>query len=230
MTAKCGVRSLRTLLDDVLTLDYFDDSDGPAAIPALRVDGKGKLIVVVGDNASGKSFFRRIIQVWCQKAKTECIHISVEGRGKTGHMPWLAMVYGDEQHESTGVNSMSTILMGMKTCRGREKPHTIFWDEPDLGLSEDWAAGVGQDLCKFAQEAPTKTKAAFIVTHSRALVRELLPASPFYLHLGTTPSEAPQSLQEWVDRPIQPQRPEKLKERSRARYKAIQAILNRVQA
>lgn len=220
------VRSPKTLLNDLLELAYFDED--PPAIPAHRVDGKGKLIVVVGDNASGKSFFRRIVQLWCQKAKVECMHISAEGRRNVSYAPWLTFVYGDEQHESTGVNSVGTVLAGIKTCQGRDTPHVIFWDEPDLGLGENWAAGIGQKICEFAKAAPKTTKAALVVTHSRDLVRELLPAQPFYLHLGMAPEEAPQTLQEWLDRPITPMDPALLQKRSRERYKAIQGILRRV--
>lgn len=216
------------MLDGILDLAYFDED--PPAIPYHRVDGKGKLIVVVGDNASGKSFFRRIIQLWCKKAEVECMHISVEGRRNVSYAPWLTFVYGDEAHESTGVNSAGTVLAGIRSCVGREKAHVIFWDEPDLGLGENWAAGIGQKICEFAQDIPAKTKAAFVVTHSRALVRELLPANPFFLHLGVEPEKAPQDLQAWLDRPIEPMDPELLQKRSRARFKKIQAVLNRVQA
>lgn len=221
--------STSTLLDVILDLDYFhEDGDEPPAIPFHRVDGEGKVVVIVGDNASGKSFCRRIVQAVCQKAQVECIPISVEGRRKVSYMPWLSMVYGDEEYEATGVNSTHTVLSGITTSKGRETPHIIFWDEPDLGLSEGWAAGVGQKFCAFAQDPPEHLRAAFIVSHSRALIREMLPAKPFYLHLGVSAEEAPQTIQDWVERPVSPRDPEKLPEMSRQRFKKIQRILGKV--
>ena len=94
-------RSTKGLLETALSLDYFTaDDDGVTAIPYHHVPGpRSKLVVVVGDNAGGKSFFRRIIQALCQKAKVECIAISAEGRRQIGHAPWLTFVYGDESWE-----------------------------------------------------------------------------------------------------------------------------------
>lgn len=217
-----------TLLNRVLDLAYFHaDEDGDLAIPFHRVDGKGRLVVIVGDNASGKSFFRRLVQLMCKKAEVECIPISAEGRRNIAYSPWLTFVYGDEEHEATGVNSTNTVLTGIRTCQGRDAKHVIFWDEPDLGLSDSWAAGVGQKLCAFAKDPPKHTVAAFVVSHNRALVRELLPSSPFYLHLGVSADEAPQTLQEWVERPCKPRDPDLLPEMSHKRFKMIQHILNR---
>lgn len=213
-----------TLLDVILDLAYFQGED--PAIPFRRVDGEGKVILVVGDNASGKSFCRRIVQAVCQKTKIECIPISVEGRRKISYMPWLTMVYGDEEHEATGVNSTNTVLSGIHTSKGRDTKHVIFWDEPDLGLSEAWAAGVGQKLAEFAKNPPEHLQAALIVSHSRALIREMLPANPFYLHLGVSAEKAPPTLKDWVERPIVPRDPTKLPELSRERFKKIQQILN----
>ena len=215
--------SPRTLLNHVLDLGYFC-GDEPA-IPYHRVDGKGRLVVVVGDNASGKSFCRRIIQAMCQKNKIECIPISAEHRRKVSYMPWLTFVYGDEEYEATGVNSVGTVLQGINTCKARETNHVIFWDEPDLGLSDSWAAGVGQMLCEFAKDPPKHTVASFVVSHNKALVRELLPAEPFYLHLGS--KTAPATLEEWVEKRSPPRDPSKLPELSRKRFKAIQAVLDR---
>jgi hypothetical protein len=73
---------------------------------------------------------------------------------------------------------------------------------------------------------PEHTKGAFVVTHRRALVRQMMPANPHYVYLGSmTP---PATLQEWVDTPS-PVRPiEELDEIAHRRFKKIQAILDRV--
>lgn len=219
-------KSTKTLLNRVLSLDYFlPDNDGNIAIPYHRKDGKGKLVVVLGENAGGKSFFRRLVQSICGKTGVECMHLSMEGRTKISYNPVSVFLYGDEQTNATGANSAYLITGGIKTCRKRESKHVIFWDEPDVGLSDDWAAGSGQLICKFAQEMPEKTMAAFVVTHSKALVRELLPANPFYLYMGLDSSKAPNTIQDWLGRPVCPRNPEELKELSYNRFMAIKKIL-----
>lgn len=213
------------LVRQILKLDYFRaDEDGEVAIPAVWVPGTGPLVVVVGDNAGGKSFLRRIAHGMCQRNKVEFMDISMEGRRGISGAPWLVFVYGDEQHHSTGELSSGTILTGIKTCRDRKTNHVIFWDEPDLGLSEAWAAGAGQAIREYVEQANKHTLAAFVVTHSRPLVQQLLPLNPHYLHLGS--DTAPETLEAWTKRKVRARKLSRLPELSRKRFKAIQRILN----
>jgi hypothetical protein len=205
----------------VLDTDYFGETDA-AAIPARFVPGEGNLIVVVGPNAGGKSFFRRVASAVCREAKVEMMPISMEGRSREGIV--RGFVYGTEEWEATGVNSIRTVTVGISTCRSRETPHVILWDEPDIRLSEANAASVGKALADFTREPGKHTKASIVVTHRKALVTQLLPLRPHYLHLGA--AESPETLQAWVDaepviRPL-----EDILEDSRTRYKKIQTILN----
>lgn len=217
------------LLDHVFELAYFiPNHEGVTAIPFHRVDGEGPLVVVTGENASGKSFFRRIVQSICARAKmkTECIHISMEARRRISEAPWMTFVYGDEEYESTGVNSSGTVLGGIKTSQTRDDRHVIFWDEPDLGLGDPWAAGMGQAITQFVADPPEHLVASLLVTHSRALVGELIGSAPTYLHFGESPEEAPQSLQAWFERPIVPRSLKDLQVASHRRYGLIKAILD----
>jgi len=221
-------KGIEALLDYVFELDYFHpNAKGEIAIPHAWVRGRGNFAVCLGENASGKSFFRRIVTAIAREAKVEAIPISMEGRGDSfGGM--RGFVYGDESWQSTGENSAHTVLMGIKTAQERESSHVIVWDEPDLGLSDGWAAGMGQALCKFASPLPRMTYGAFVVTHSRSLVRELLSAEPHFLYFGS--SEPPATLAEWVDSKPKARDIAKLGDESHRRFKMIQAILDRVRA
>lgn len=220
----------RGLVEEALTLDYFfENDDGIIPIPHFfRPSNRAKtpLVVVVGENASGKSFFRRIVSSVCQfrQKKIECISISMEARAGLNMLGALkGFVYGDEGIRATGENSARTVTIGIRTCRERDTPHVIVWDEPDLGLSEAGAAGLGQAIASFASDPPAATMAAVVITHSRPLVSELLAAEPHYLHLGA--DSAPQTLADWLARPIVPRDPEELFEAARRRFKLIGAIL-----
>jgi hypothetical protein len=226
MTARAyKFTSVSTLLDRVFALDYF-----PEIIPYHRAPGTGPLVVILGENASGKSFMRRLVQLICHKNEIEFMGISMEGRAKVSHTPWLCMVYGDESWQSTGCLSVNTVLGGINTCRSRDHAHVVFWDEPDIGLSDSWAAGVGQKLSELGKDPPKNTTAAFIVTHSRALVEQLVAVNPHYIHLGQPSNEAPQTLEEWLRRPIKPRDPSRLSDESHKRFKAIQKIIDRVKS
>lgn len=211
------------LIDEVLSLDYFSPNvDEVVPIPFKLVKGTSKLVLVIGGNASGKSFFRRLTKSVChnRKPQLECIDISVEGRTRAGVV--RGMIYGTEEYDSTGYNSAQTVLVGISTCRTRESDHVIVWDEPDLGLSEDSAMGMGEELREFFAVVPEKTLAGVVVTHSKALVRELVSLDPHVIFLG---EDTPGTLQEWLDRPTRAVRLTTIREEGRKRYRLIQDIL-----
>jgi hypothetical protein len=218
------------VVNDILTTWRYYCEDNPA-IPALWVKGSVPLFLVLGENAGGKSFFRRCVyqcvKLDTRSTITEVIHLSMQGRtGDTGAGPYKSFIYGDEETRSTGENSASTIRGALRTCHGRENDHFLYWDEPDIGMSEGAAAGAGITIADFVTSLPEHTKGVFITTHSRALVERLLPVQPHYIHLGCAPDQAPQTLQAWLERPIVPISPEELAEASRERFGAIQKILN----
>jgi len=214
----------RSLVEEALGLEYFHpNKEGKTPIPAFFQPGEGKLLVVLGENASGKSFFRRITQSLCQKAEVECMGLSMEGRRSIAHKPWLAMVYGDEMHDSTGYNSASVVTTGIRTCRSRTTAHVIFWDEPDLGLSDNGAAGVGVALQEFLQDPPTSTLAAIVVTHSKSLVQPLVTLKPHYLYLGE--GDIPLTVEDWLKSPTAPRHPDEILKKGRERYRLIEGVL-----
>lgn len=224
MTSAFAFQDCADLVRRVLDTDYFvETAERPPPIPAKFVPGGSNLTVVVGPNASGKSFFRRVVQSWCRKAGVESMTISMEGRGPLTYGFARLCIYGDEQHEATGVNSIRTVMTGIKTCRERDTPHVIVWDEPDLGLSDGNAASIGAAIADFANKAPDLTLAILVVTHRRALVEQLRSARPGYLHLGL--QDAPATLQDWLDEPIRVRPLQDIVDESKQRWRAIQDVL-----
>jgi hypothetical protein len=220
----------KELVDRCLTLRYFHpEDDEPAAIPYVWVPGEGNLVVVTGENAGGKSFFRRCAASVARQEenkKMEVISISMEGRRQVAYNIGLVFVYGDEEHDATGVNSIRTVVTAISTCQSREADHVVIWDEPDLGLSEGNAASVGSALADFSLALPEHTKGAVVITHRKALVKELLRAKPHYLYLGS--EDAPESLQAWVDAPPVVKPLNKVLKDAHKRFLAISTILKDV--
>ncbi len=209
--------SAKTLIQQVLERPYFTGEN--PAIP-YHIEKGGPLIVVLGDNASGKSFLGRIIHGVCGLKKIECLRVGMELRTSPGIA--RAFVYGDESYQSTGDISAKSVTNGILTCQKRENPHVIIWDEPDLGLSDNSAAGLGIVIQEFAKALPKNTIAAVVTTHSKPLVLKLKDANPTYIHVGVT---KPRTVEEWLSAPIKPILPEALKAASRKRYKRIQAVI-----
>lgn len=210
----------RTLTRDVIKgFKFFGDKD--PVIPHTLHYGRNPLVVVTGDNGGGKSIFRRLVGFACKDAGVEFIHLSMEGRtgGMMGAM--ASFVYGSENWEATGLNSVRTVTGGIKTCRERDSDHVIFWDEPDTGMSDELAAGAGKLILNFILKKPKHTKAVFVVSHNRYLVRKLAAAKPHFLHMGRHPYA---SLEEWATRPVEPADVEAAMEEGITRSRRISAM------
>jgi hypothetical protein len=208
---------LNALIDKALHTVLFAESDDEGPIlQAKHLPGKSKLVLVLGDNATGKSVFRNVITALGRKSDVEVMGLSMQGRTQIGIV--RGMIYGDEGSDSTGRNSVSTVVTGIRTSQGRENEHALFWDEPDIGLSDNAAAGIGVRIGTFIEEAPEKLVGAFVVTHRRYLVEHLVAAKPHVIFTGPNP---PASLDEWFDRRIWPQMPEDLMEANIKLYRRI---------
>jgi hypothetical protein len=217
------------VVKDILTTwKYFNGQD--PAIPYLWVKGSVPLFLVLGENAGGKSFFRRCVRQLTRHETSieEVIHISMEGRaGPNNDFGALkSFVYGDEVWQSTGENSAVTVETAIRTCQGRENSHLLYWDEPDIGMSDGAAAGLGIVLAQFVDKLPEHTKGVFVTTHNRVMVEQLLRLQPHYIHLGCAADQAPPTLEAWIKRPVVPILPSALADASRVRFSAIQKILN----
>jgi hypothetical protein len=224
MAKKPPIKDAGDLVRRCLGLEYFEpNADGVTPIPVRYTPGKSKLIVAVGENASGKSFFRRVVQGTCSQAGTSTIHLSMEGRRQTAYNPGLCFVYGSEEWQSTGANSSETILGAIRTSQGRDSSHVIFWDEPDIGLSDSWAASAGAEIRAFLEDAPEHLLGAVVVTHSKSLLRNLTGLNAHFLCFGDDPVN---TLTEWLDRAPKVRPLSELKAESHRRFKLIQDILN----
>jgi hypothetical protein len=213
---------LDKLIESSLDTILFDpDEEGPL-LQAKYIPGKSSLAVILGNNASGKSLLRRIISVKCGKANPKIESMAISMQLRTSGLIQNAFIFGDESYESTGRISSSTVSVGIRSSKGRENPHIIFWDEPDVGLSDEAAAGIGLEIAKYAQEPAPTLQGMFVVTHRRVLVQYLLQVDPHIIFMGANP---PNSVQEWLDRPIIPSSSEALQEAS---HRALPSISKRL--
>lgn len=219
-----------------------DAIEGRTAIPAIYTPGTSRLSLVLGENAAGKSLFRRIIHQVTHPGREsrgfgdsgvprgdfpvgEMIHLSMEGRTNSEVMS--SMVYGTEGWHSTGENSAHTLSGAFRTCTSRDHTTIVYWDEPDIGMSAGAAAGAGIAIREFieAEENPLM-EAVFLTTHSVPLVRQLAPLNPHYIFLGN--ADGPRTLADWFTWQMDPPpiSIETLKTSARERFLDIQKVLD----
>ena len=181
-----------------------------APFSAHLSSGLSRLCVVTGGNATGKSLYVRILQ--SRTGSQNILPISISIRERTGsglhEMAGMrrAMMFGDESEQSTGATSISTVQQGFSNLKShaKEREALLILDEPELGLSEDYAAAMGAWLARETLAcANPQELGVVVVTHSRVLVRALANE---LASVGQTPHfvcmDAPQSLHQWLDNPV----------------------------
>lgn len=175
--------------------------------PAIQTKfhkGSSPIFLITGQNASGKSLLRRVISQVSRQLKLKIHEISPESKwsakeGSTTLVVHRINISGYEQDDSTGYNSIKGTLKTMEWAKEDADPNILFLDEPDLGLSEEYAAGLGQHIAQYVRNLSPNTKAVFIITHNRYLINEILPLNPHFWRVGDT-----MNLQQWLNRKIEP--------------------------
>jgi hypothetical protein len=189
---------LAKMMDFISNLVYFDPDD-PIFITNFEPGPKKtKLLVVTGSNATGKSFFGRLVAAYCKTPKAmnnkiECIRVGMEIRATEGfHRAFV--LQGMESEESTGVNSVHMLRGALRTAKSREHDNILVIDEPDIGLSEAYSVAMGEYIAKEMDDLSPLTKLVVLITHSRHIVEALLPFKPAHLRFGDL-----MTLEEWVE-------------------------------
>lgn len=194
------------------------------------VSDTSKLCVILGQNATGKSLVRRCLgEVATRHGAQKVMCISQEKRSDTsfGGLGRVA-VFGSEADESSGFISARTAMKAMKSSEVWDVPHLVILDEPDLGLSEDYAAGLGARLAAFSLAPPDLLRGLFVISHSRALLAELARVDHSMIGIGGM--EAPASLGDWLRRPPSPRDPMELMDRGRETWSLVHGALQAVRA
>ncbi len=159
------------------------------------------LLVIAGPNASGKSLFFQFMAAW---SKDDALPVTISIRERTGSGLYesasmrRAFMFGNEGEQSTGACSVKVTLTGFKNVIDRKA--VLMLDEPDMGLSEDYAHAFGRLIAQEHEKARAaggeNYRGLVMVTHSRSLVTGLLEegAKPSFLAAGME-----SSLAQWLE-------------------------------
>ena len=157
------------------------NADG-APFTAHVAPGAGRLAVVAGANASGKSLFVQIVAGRAHRQQTLAVSISIRERTGAGTHEMAgfrrSMMFGDESEQSTGATSVATVKKAFLNLLNyaQERPVLLILDEPEMGLSEDYAAAMGTWLARETLRLPADQPnllGVVVVSHSRPLVRAM---------------------------------------------------------
>ncbi len=205
-------------------------ADESSPFSATLIEGDPRMVLIVGENASGKSLAFRLMAQLAGQHDILPITLSIRERTGAGTMGMesmrRAMIYGNEAENSTGATSARVIESGFNNAN-RDKPAILALDEPEMGLSDGYAEALGEFIGANTVEASELCCGTVVVTHSRRLVSGLargLGAMPTMIDMSSAhssveawiSSQETRSVEELLDLP----------EKASERWRAVNKILN----
>lgn len=172
------VETLQTAVDLAISKDGI--------LPLQSVGNPGNFAIVLGDNAQGKSLLTRWIKSVNSDAGMQPMALGMNTRAgdMTGIPLFRAMVYGNEQDQSTGEISISSLKKMFSNAMDNENPCTITLDEPEIGLSSRYHMAVGKFIGEQFNGRTEKLVGCVLTSHSATMVNSLiqtLDVEPFFI-------------------------------------------------
>lgn len=174
----------------------------------VREKNNPRFVIVVGDNASGKSLYLQVVAARARNEKVVPVTVSIRERTGAGTHDMAAfrrtMMFGDESENSTGATSVKTTMTSFKNL---DKPEgsMLGLDEPEMGLDDGYTRALGQYIGESCEELPKPCRGVIVVTHSRDLIAGMLTGlfgvdqdPPSFVVVGDHPAT---TLSEWMKNP-----------------------------
>ena len=185
--------TLENLIGAVLNQVFFSDDGRDKKLYYDYQPGNSKLLIVTGENATGKSLFAQIFQQYCGRfvKRVRCVRDGLDIR--TG--PFASLRCGLIDNMSTGDVGVEQVL-AMLEKRNKEDPLRLqdgetpyrgvyfVFDEPGLGLSENYQCTMGVYIGRYVKKMDPRVYGVVVVSHSRYLVNHLLEEGGFSLGKG----------------------------------------------
>jgi len=166
----------------------------PAYLEPIK-SGAPRVLLVTGSNASGKSLVGRFIGLVLRDevAPKEFQNMNIGMQMRTAGGFARAFVFGDEGDSSTGQLTHKSVSGLIHNSGNREMLHLAILDEPDLGLSEDFAEAMGEKIAAYGKNLGPRCIGLIVTTHSRPLAAELFAIGATCLRMGD-----PTPTKEWI--------------------------------
>jgi len=148
------------------------------------ISANKKLIIISGENASGKSISCRILAKLSITKSFLYKEISMGDRNGKSYFSSVINYgrYGDEDKESTGYLTVYRIIKDLDSLINQSSDNFVFSvDEPELGLGEEYHFALGQLLAlRYLDAMKTNRCQLFvIISHSKNIFNGLLSELSF---------------------------------------------------
>lgn len=185
---------------DVMEKTTFGNEDFPLSFNLVS-EKESKLVLVIGDNASGKSLLTsQMLNSGHKWTGVSGYNIGMKSRTMEGMA--RAFMYKPEEDNSTGATTVSAVVSGLRNClkyANEGKGMMIVLDEPTLGLSMRYERAMGEYIANIVNENKDNDnfKGILLVTHSKDMIKAMVDYGfePSVVSVGNKLD----SLNEWLD-------------------------------
>jgi AAA15 family ATPase/GTPase len=151
------------------------------------------VLIIYGENASGKSLFSNVIEQFASVDGFEIRHSCMRNRTVAGI--GRALIYGEEAVQSTGATSVLVSKNAIESTVNSEEKAIAILDEPDIGLSDYYSPALGKYIAEKCTEFD-QTKGLVLVSHSKKLISSFL--NKFDKPVNTLGINTKLELSEWL--------------------------------
>lgn len=160
----------------------------------VNIQSKSNVLIIYGDNCSGKSLFANILEAIAKDQKTVFRSASMKNRTKSGIEK--ALILGDESRQSTGETSVSFAEKSLVNTLRETGLALSVLDEPDLGLSDYYSAPFGKFIADYSNQF-TEKQGLLLISHSKKLMKSFLKHNE--QSISTLGINTELSLDEWLE-------------------------------
>lgn len=153
------------------------------------------VVIIYGENASGKSLFSSIIEQCARSEKIGCRNACMRNRTSSGIEK--AFIFGDEGSQSTGATSLSVAIKCLSNTLKEDKNSLAILDEPDVGLSDYYTPALGKYIAEQMVTSPEHV-GLVLVSHSKLLMKSFLET--YNKPVSTIGINTELSLNDWISK------------------------------
>lgn len=191
---------VKTIEEKLLSAAIFEKIEGAEAAIALnyKLIPGSKIVLIAGPNASGKSVVGKVIEQVARLEKKSVRSSSM--RNRTCGLLGQKMIFGDEGEESTGCNSVAATTVGFSSSI-KDGNAVLILDEPDIGLSDEYAAALGDYIAQQMNQSHEQFEMLAVVSHSRLLFKSIIDAIEIpcsSIHVGDENT----TFDDWLNQPF----------------------------
>lgn len=190
------VKNVQGASEVLLYNSMLGDKDYPCQFKIIK-KGDPKLVLVIGDNSSGKSLFSKMIKsLSIKELNWDMLSTNMTKRTSGGLSD-----QADDQWYSTGACSVKNVQNVFSRAKEYKKDFSINLDEPTIGLSMRYELAMADFLSQSILDVNNNEnyKGVIITTHSTSMIKRMMEKNGADFTVIATGSFGDHNLDHWLN-------------------------------